>query len=310
VQSEDPTKLRGKDKYLPRISQMLDGFKKDDPPTIKKMPCTIDLPEKMAAWGREKGASELEKAVGDLGLVAMYYLLRVGEYTVKRYKNNTKQTEQFKMRDVTFFKYCKRGRLRRLGRNAKDKDIMSADGVTLKIGNQKNGWKNVSIFHEANGEEFMCPGKAIGRRYCDIRRQGGGEGTYLSAYWVDGVRCDVTDQDMRESIKAAGRALDYPTEYGIDIERLDTHSLRSGGANQLATAGYSEMEIQKMGRWKGDTFKEYIREELACFSAGMSKKMKQKFKFVNITGSAQGDLVDVTSAVIAAPRIAPASAAA
>ena len=70
------------------------------------------------------------------------------------------------------------------------------------------------------------------------------------------------------------------------------------------------MEIQKMGRWKGDTFKEYIREELACFSAGMSKKMKQKFKFVNITGSAQGDLVDVTSAVIAAPRIAPASAAA
>ena len=65
-----------------------------------------------------------------------------------------------------------------------------------------------------------------------------------------------------------------------------------------------------MGRWKGDTFKEYIWEELACFSAGMSKVMKQKFKFVNITGSAQGDLVDVTSAVIAARRIASASAAA
>ena len=38
VQSEDPTKLRGKDKYLPCISQMLDGFKKDDLPTVKKMP--------------------------------------------------------------------------------------------------------------------------------------------------------------------------------------------------------------------------------------------------------------------------------
>ena len=47
----------------------------------------------MASWGLEKGASELEKAVGDLGLVAMYYLLQVGEYTVKKYKNNTKQTE-------------------------------------------------------------------------------------------------------------------------------------------------------------------------------------------------------------------------
>ena len=87
-----------------------------------------------------------------MGLVTMYYLLRVREYTVKKYKNNTKQTEQFKMRDVTFFKYEKRVRLGRLGRNAKDKHIMTADGFTLKIGNQKNGWKNVSIFHEANGK--------------------------------------------------------------------------------------------------------------------------------------------------------------
>ena len=90
VQSEDPTKLRSKDKYLPRILQILDGFKNDNPPTVKKTPCTINLPEKMASWGLEKGASEFEKAVGDLGLVAMYYLLRVGKYTVKKYKNNTK----------------------------------------------------------------------------------------------------------------------------------------------------------------------------------------------------------------------------
>ena len=46
--------------------------------------------------------------------------------------------------------------------------MMTADGNTLKIGNKKSGWKNVSIFHDANGEEFMCPSKAIGRRYCNI----------------------------------------------------------------------------------------------------------------------------------------------
>jgi hypothetical protein len=236
-------------------------------------------------------------------------LLRVGEYTVKKYKNETKQTEQFKLRDVTFFKFDKKNRLKRLSKNAADRSIMTADGFTLKIGNQKNGWKNVSIFHEANGDPHLCPGRSLGRRYCYIRRHGN-EKTYLSAYWEQGKRCDVTNQDMSDAIKAAGRELDYPTEYGIDIDRLDTHSLRSGGANQLAEAGYSEMQIQKMGRWRGDTFKEYIREELACFSAGMSKAMKQKFKFVNITGSAQGDMVDVTAAVVAAPRIAPASAAA
>ena len=127
VKSKEATKLRGKDKYLSRISQMLDGFKKDNPPTVKKLPCTIDLPEKMVSWGLEKGATPLEKAVGDIVLVVMYYLLRIGGYTVKRYNNDTKQTKQYKMRDVTFFKYCKRGRLRRLGRNTKDKHIMTTD---------------------------------------------------------------------------------------------------------------------------------------------------------------------------------------
>ena len=68
--------------------------------------------------------------------------------------------------------------------------------------------------------------------------------------------------------------------------RVDTHSLCSGGAKALALSGYSDTQIQKMGRWKGATFKEYIREELACYSAGMSSKMKRNFKFVKISGTA------------------------
>ena len=58
----------------------------------------------------------------------------------------------------------------------------------------------------------------------------------------------MVDKDTREMIKAAGRTLEYPTEGGVDIQRLDTHSLRSGGANQFSEAGYSEIQIQKMGR--------------------------------------------------------------
>ncbi len=34
------------------------------------------------------------------------------------------------------------------------------------------------------------------------------------------------------------------------------------------------------------TFKEYIREELACFSEGLSHSMKWMFDFVNIVGNA------------------------
>jgi hypothetical protein len=70
------------------------------------------------------------------------------------------------------------------------------------------------------------------------------------------------------------------------------HSLRSGGANALSLAGYSDTHIQKMGHWRGATFKEYIHVELACFLEGMSTSMKKQFNFVNITGNAFNTITD------------------
>ena len=78
------------------------------------------------------------------------------------------------------------------------------------------------------------------------------------------------------------------------MERLDTHSLISGGENALSLAGYINRDIQKMVRLRGGAFKEYIREEFHYFSEGMSTAMKQYFKFVNIAGGAYSKLVDVT----------------
>ncbi len=94
------------------------------------------------------------------------------------------------------------------------------------------------------------------------------------------------------SLKAAATVLEYPTAKGIPIDRIDTHSLRSGDANALSLSGYLDTQIQKMGRWQGATFKEYIQEELACFSEGMSKSMKKKFDFVNIAGNAFNTITD------------------
>ncbi len=88
----------------------------------------------------------------------------------------------------------------------------------------------------------------------------------------------------------AATLLQYPATQGILIDQIDTHSLRSGGANSLALLGYSDTQIQKMGRWKGAIFKEYIQEELACYSTGMTKSMKRNFKFVNIAGNAYHDV--------------------
>ena len=141
------------------------------------------------------------------------------------------------------------------------------------------------MYHKANSKDFLCPVRALGQRYIHIRQHGSTKTTTLSSYWSDGTRVDATAEHISRALKSAATELQYPTNKGIPVSRISTHSLRSGGANALSLSGYSDTQIQKMGRWRGATFKEYIREELACYARNMSRDMKQKFKFVNIAGN-------------------------
>ena len=297
---------------------MMDGWSKRDPPTMKKLPVEADVPEWLAAMGREDGATETQKSLGDNALIAFYFLLRVGEYTEKSSRNESKQTVQFKMEDVMFFRRNAMGQLRQLRRDASDAELMTAVGATLKLDNQKNGWKGVCVFQEANGDSYFCPVRALARRYIHIRGQNSHwlvcKRKRLSAHYEgNGKERHLTDKDVSAGVKAAASALNYPTTRGIPIDRIDTHSLRSGGANALHLAGYSDRQIQKMGRWRGETFKEYIREELSCFATGMSKDMQRRFHYMNVAGGAFSSLndvlVDVTEDLVATSYEAASAAA-
>ena len=114
-------------------------------------------------WCPQITANELNWAIRDLALIAFYYLLRVGEYTTKNSRNYTKQTMQFRLRDITFFKLNQRSDLRQLGRIAPITKILTATRATLKLDNQKNGWKGVCVHHEANSNVTTCPVCALAR---------------------------------------------------------------------------------------------------------------------------------------------------
>jgi hypothetical protein len=90
---------------------------------------------------------------------------------------------------------------------------------------------------------------------------------------------------VSKALKVAATILDHPTAKGIPINCINTHSVQSGGVKALSLAGNSDTQIQKMGCWRGATFQEYIRKNLACFSKEMSTSMKRKFNFVNIKGN-------------------------
>jgi hypothetical protein len=153
------------------------------------------------------------------------------------------------------------------------------------------------VYHETNRERDHCPVRELGRRYLHLRHHGATPKTYLLVYYPNSKRgSDITNKGITIALKRAASVPDYPIAKGIPIDQIDTHSLRSGGANALSLAGFLDTQIQKMGRWRGATLKEYVREELASFSEGMSTKMKQKFHFVNVAGNS---MYDITESIIA-----------
>jgi len=52
----NPTKIVGSDKLLPRLQQMLDGFRKADPPTTKQLPVEADVPGYLVKLRRDPEA--------------------------------------------------------------------------------------------------------------------------------------------------------------------------------------------------------------------------------------------------------------
>ena len=178
---------------------------------------------------------------------------------------------------------------------------MLGGGVTLKLYNQKNGWKGFCVHQHANGGGILCGVCPIGRRCCYIRKSSGGDWKiWLSVYWDNSKNfCDITDEDIRRNVKFAATELDYFGTQGIPVDNVNTHSLRSGGAMALALSRYSDTQIQKMGKWKGASSKEYVHKYLACYSGGMSKDMKISFGFVNIVaGANRYVIVDVKNTMM------------
>jgi hypothetical protein len=94
----------------------------------------------------------------------------------------------------------------------------------------------------------MCPVRALAHRYIHLCTQDVDLTIFLSAYYDDcGKHSRITNEDISTLLKAATTVLEYPTAKGIPINQIETHSLRSEGANALSLTGYSDTQIQKMG---------------------------------------------------------------
>ena len=72
--------------------------------------------------------------------------------------------------------------------------MMTAESATLKLDNQKNGWKAACIHQEANREYVKCPVRTLARRVFHLRQHKAPPKTFL---------CVVFDEEEQEQYVCA-----------------------------------------------------------------------------------------------------------
>ena len=88
--------------------------------------------------------------------------------------------------------------------------------------------RNECVFINKNGDEKFILVRVLRRRLVSIRNKVRNKKTYFSEYWVDGNKEYLNAENISVALKFATTALNYPYLKGIPIDRVETHSLRSG----------------------------------------------------------------------------------
>ena len=126
--------------------------------------------------------------------------------------------------------------------------------------NDQKGRGHTLHFHRANSTD----------RYC-----------YVSEMWAHAVYARPIPNCPFFAIPSQGWTLkatqlslqlkNMAIYFGIDSNRISTHSLQIGGASTLAAAGLTDSKIMRIGAWRSsETFLTYIRENSHMFEKARS----------------------------------------
>lgn len=213
--------------------------------------------------------------------IAFFFLLRVGEYTPSPQARD-KLTIPLRKRDIRLWQGDDV-----IAPDAPWDVLQHATGVSICLENQKNGHKMAPLHHDSSGDPEFCPVRALARRVHELRDTAPDTpiGTYFDE--ADAAAGGVPPRQVQASeIRAAirlGAAGDGLEQQGYDASRIGSHSLRSGGAVALFLSGYPSELIQKLGRWRSETYKRYIQAQIAQLTAGVSSQMALYRRFTNVS---------------------------
>ena len=258
----------------------MEGFRREDPPSVPQLAVPVSV-AKHAFLSSLSTKSPKARHTGALIIVAFFYLLRVGEYTVppfvvlngKRVKAT--RTVQFTVGNIGFFR---KGKI--IPRSSPISKLLQADLATLKISNQKNGRMGQTISQNCTGLR-ACPVRALASIVHHILSNGGSDADIISSYCDKGKWNTVTSKEIVTRVRSSVSELKLH-QHGIDPDLVGAHSLRAGGAMALKLHGIDDTTIMKIGRWTSLTFLQYIHNQIAHLAHDISAKMSIELPFINV----------------------------
>lgn len=263
---------------------MIACYRREDPQAQPQLAVPITLTEHLLKAHQHlsvtHGPCQKRAHTADLCNVAIYYLLRVGEYA----KPRTAQTNTipFAPKDVTF----RDATGRQIPNTSSLARLCQATEATIRMPNQKNGIKGQCIHQQCTGSH-LSPIKSLARLVHHILTNGGNPATPIYSYRKTSRHrtwnC-ISATDINTALKQAAADIGLYSDCGYEPSDVSSHSLRAGGAMAMFLNGVDTATIQKMGRWKSNTFLMYIHEQISAFATGVSVKMANHIPFRCIAG--------------------------
>lgn len=212
------------------IRKMLQGFRKSKPSSDSRLPITPTILKKIIHALEFTTTSAYTKSL----LRAMFTLafcafLRVGELT----KTNGASQHFLLFGNVTF-----------------GSDSPCNRYIDLNIPHFKHSKANTTTLRLLQNmtDPLVCPCQAL-LHYLNLRKHSSPSEPLFS--FMDGL--PISRQYFTQQLRSALAFCN------LDLHLYKAHSFRIGAATTAASQGFSELQIQSMGRWNSGAFKKYIR---------------------------------------------------
>ena len=196
----------------------------------------------------------MSPVLGDLIILAFFYLLRPGEYTL----SPAPESAPFRIRDVHLFQ----GGRKLDVFTASDDDLLPATYCGLEFTTQKNCVKGEVIGLGLSSKPDWCPVRATVRLVVRLRRANAPPHTPLHAYLHHGRWCGVTSANITAHLRIAVAAIG--AGYGLHPADICARALRCSGAMALLCADVDTDLIRLVGRWRSDEMFRYLHTYTSC----------------------------------------------